>query len=76
MNAASQKAKILKYCETHGSITNREAFIKLHINSPTKRISELRRMGYQVRTEIEKRKNESGEEVKYNRYFISAAEGA
>lgn len=70
MQAATQKAKILQYCEEHGSITNREAFEKLFINSPTKRISELKKAGYDVRPVMETRTNAAGETVRFNRYFI------
>lgn len=70
----SQRIKILQYCEENGSITNREATVKLNINSPTKRISELRYMGYDVQTVKETRINSSGEKVDFYRYFISAPE--
>ena len=45
MNPATQKGKILEYCAAHGSITIRDAFEKLNINSPSKRISEMRYAG-------------------------------
>lgn len=67
----SQRNKILQYCAENGSITVREAFEKLHINSPTKRISEIRQAGYDVQTVTEKRKNTAGNEVKYTRYYIN-----
>ena len=70
MNTATQKEKILGYCAEHGSITIREAFEKLCINSPSKRISELRRAGYDVQTTVETRVNANGDEVRFNRYFI------
>lgn len=70
MNAATQQAKILAYCNEHGSITVRDAFNKLDINSPTKRISELRKAGYDVKTVEESRVKDSGKTVRYTRYFI------
>ena len=70
MDKATQKGKILAYCREHGSITVRDAFNKLNINSPTKRISELRRAGYDVQTFDETRANGSGETVRYTRYYI------
>lgn len=73
MDKATQKRKILEYCAEHGSITVREAFEKLNINSPTKRISELRASGYDVQTFDETRTKEDGETVKFRRYFISGA---
>ena len=75
MNPATQKGKILGYCAEHGSITIRDAFEKLHINSPSKRISELRKSGlYDVKSIDERRLNADGDEVKFKRYFIKAVE--
>lgn len=75
MNAATQQAKILQYCAEHGSITIREAFEKLDINSPSKRISELRNSGnYDVQSVREYRTNKAGEEKHYNRYFIEVVQ--
>lgn len=75
MDAATQKGKILQYCAEHGSITIREAFEKLYINSPSKRISELRRSGeYDVQAVEESRVNKDGETKTYKRYFIKAVE--
>jgi hypothetical protein len=76
MNPATQKGKILNYCAAHGSITIRDAFEKLHINSPSKRISELRNSGlYDVKSIVETRVNAAGDEVKFKRYFITTLEG-
>lgn len=72
MDKATQRGKILGYCAEHGSITIREAFEKLHINSPTKRISELKKAGHDIRTVIETRVKDDGETVRYKRYFINA----
>ena len=73
MNKQTQRGKILAYCKEHGSITVRDAFEKLYINSPTKRISELRHSGFNVETVTETRLNASGMEVTYKRYFITEA---
>ena len=77
MNPATQKGKILGYCAEHGSITIRDAFEKLHINSPSKRISELRNSGsYDVDDITEYVLDDEGKvETKYKRYFIRAMEG-
>jgi hypothetical protein len=75
MDKATQRGKILDYCAAHGSITIREAFEKLHINSPSKRISELRLSGrYEVKAVEEIRINDSGETKRYKRYFIKGVE--
>lgn len=71
MSKMTQRQKILDYCETHGCITVREAFEKLHINSPTKRISEIKKSGlFDVQTEEVRQTNASGENVKFTRYTI------
>lgn len=71
MDKATQKSKILAFCDKYGSITVRDAFEKLNINSPTKRISELRASGdFDIEIFEEKDKNSLGETVRYNRYFI------
>ena len=62
--------KILEYCAEYGSITAREAFIRLNINSPRKVISDLRRKGYEVKVE----KMDNNGKTPYNRYYISKKE--
>lgn len=70
MDKATQRGKILAYCAEHGSITVREAFTELGINSPTKRISEMRKSGEYTVTVVEER----NENKRWNRYFIAAKE--
>ena len=71
MDKATQRMKILAYCEQHGSITIREAFTKLNINSPSKRISEIRNSGkYIVKSVEESRTDENGNTTRWKRYFI------
>jgi hypothetical protein len=72
MNTETQKAKIVKYCTEHGSITIREAFTKLNINSPTKRISELRNSArYKVESVEESKTDKHGNTTRWKRYFIN-----
>jgi hypothetical protein len=72
MDKTTQRAKILAFCKKYGSITVRDAVTKLDINSPTKRISEMRHGGYDVQVIEEIRTKDNGEKVRYNRYFIKA----
>lgn len=75
MDALTQQNKILAYCEQHGSITVRDAFTKLNINSPTKRISEIRNSGkYTVRSIDESKTDENGNKIRWKRYFIGVAQ--
>lgn len=75
MDKATQQSRILAYCAEHGSITVRDAFVELNINSPTKRISEMRKSGrYKVDSVEESRTNQSGETTRWKRYFITPME--
>ena len=72
MDKATQRMKILAYCEQHGSITIREAFTKLNINSPSKRISEIRNSGkYNVKSIGESKTDADGNTTRWKRYFIN-----
>ena len=71
----THSAKVLAYCKQHGSITVRDAAVKLDINSPTKVISNMRLSGkYDVQDIEESRVNGNGETKRYKRYFIKAVE--
>jgi hypothetical protein len=71
MDKATQRGMILGYCAENGSITVREAFTELGINSPTKRISEIRNSGdYKVET-IEESRTHNGVTKRWKRYFIT-----
>lgn len=48
MNKQTQKQKILNWFNTRGEMTVRDAIIDLGINSPPKRIEELRKEGYPI----------------------------
>ena len=72
MDKATQRSKILAHCAENGSITVREAFLELNINSPTKRISEIRNSGeYKVETTDESRTDQNGTTKRWKRYFIT-----
>ena len=66
MDVATQQAKIIAYCEEHGSITAREAFIELNINSPRKAMSDLQSNGYIVKAVPQ----DNNGKKPYNRYYI------
>ena len=66
MSNATNWERVLAYCDEHGSITAREAFINLNINSPRKVISTLRSKGYKVREEPIPNNGKKP----YHRYFI------
>ena len=71
MNKVTQRAKIIEHCACYGSITIREAFTKLNINSPSKRISEIRKSGNYIVNSIEESKTDKdGNTTRRKRYFI------
>jgi len=65
----TQHAKILKHMQENGSITQREAMIDYSIQSFTKRISELRDMGYDI---AGIRKKHPVTKQEYTRYYLAA----
>lgn len=76
MDKATQRSRILAYCAEHGSITIREAFTELNINSPSKRISEMRKSGlWNVKAVDEIRTDKSGVTKRWKRYYITPLEG-
>ena len=68
-NKITQRAKILEILEKRGSTTVRELFNE-GINSPTKRLSELRAMGL-IREEWDFKLKEDGRKVRFKRYFLN-----
>ena len=66
----TQQQKILNYLVDNGSATVRELFIYCNINSPTKRLSELRKMGFITERTFTKTKAD-GKTVKYNKYYLT-----
>lgn len=65
MDKVTQQQRIVNYIRANGSATVRELFIACNINSPTKRLSEMRKLG--MITE-ESCKSASG--VPFKRYFL------
>lgn len=66
----TQEQKILNWIEEWGDITVREAFEHLHINSPTKVISDLNKKGANIKSALVTYEREDGTRGKYVRYFI------
>ena len=65
-----QRVLILQYLEEYGSATVRDLVVKLNINSPTKRISELVKLGYPIEKIWVKRTNSKGQTKRYMRYRL------
>lgn len=75
MNKLTQMNLVLEYCAIHGSITAREAFTELNINSPRKCISNIRKSGFHKVEEVtESRTDQNGIRKRWKRYFITPVE--
>lgn len=75
MDKATQRSMILGYCDEHGSITIREAFTELNINSPSKRISEIRKSGLYKVDGVDESRTTNGVTKRWKRYYISPLDG-
>ena len=66
----SQNERILDYIDKFGSITQQEAMNHLGVMRLASRISDLKRLGYQVESEMVVVKNRYGEECRIKRYKL------
>lgn len=70
MEKLTQCERILKYIEEQGSITQLDAFNEFGCMRLASRMSDLKKMGYNVTKKTEKKKNRYGDTVTYARYTI------
>lgn len=63
-----QREQIVDYLSINGYATVRDLVVKLNINSPTKRISELIRAGYPIEKSWVHRTNKKGENKRFIMY--------
>lgn len=66
----SQVKKAIEYIKEHGSITSREAFIKLRIMSFPKRICEMKNYGYLTKSVWESGIDDEGNKFRVKRYYF------
>lgn len=69
MDKRCQRAKIIAYLQENGSATIRELFLFCNINSPSKRLSELRKLGM-IDTVRCTTTNTAGETKRFCRYYL------
>lgn len=67
----TQKDRIINYIREFGSISSWEAYSELGITQLGARIDQLKKEGYEFKTEWEHRKNRYGEDVSYKRYYLT-----
>ena len=75
MDKITQQQRIVNYIRENGSATIRELFIYCNINSPSKRLSELRQLGMITEIRCEK-ENARGEKIRFKRYFLKGETNA
>ena len=64
----SQCERIVQYINQHGSISTLEAFTDLGCTRLASRITDLKRQGYNIKSEYTEGKNRYGEKVYFKKY--------
>ena len=67
----TQKDRILEYIRNFGSISSFEAYADLGITQLGTRIDQLKKEGYEFKTEWESNTNRFGEKTDYKRYYLA-----
>ena len=71
----SQNERILDYIREYGGITQLEALKELGVMRLASRISDLRRRGYPITSQVERVKNRYGEPCRVKRYSLGERNG-
>lgn len=66
----TQKDRIINYIREFGSISSWEAYSDLGITQLGARIDQLKKEGYEFKTEWESNTNRFGEKTDYKRYYL------
>lgn len=69
----TQNERVLSYIEEYGSITQLEALNDLGVMRLASRISDLKRKGYNIKSESVTIKNRYGEKCSIKRYSLGGA---
>ena len=73
---ATQCEKIVEYMQKHGSITQVQAFVDIGCFRLASRISDLKKQGYAIRSEMVKVKNRYDEDVQVAKYSLVGVENS
>lgn len=71
---ATQAERVLDYIEQFGSITQLEALKDLGVMRLASRISDLKKQGYPIKSDVETVKNRFGENCYIKRYSLQGGE--
>lgn len=74
MSKATQAQRVLAYIEKFGSITQYEALQDLGVMRLASRISDLKKQGYPIKSDMETVQNRFGENCKIKRYSLAVCE--
>lgn len=74
MSKVTQAQRVLQYMEDFGSITQLEALNDLGVMRLASRISDLKKDGYPIRSEIVTVKNRYGEHCNIKQYSLEGLE--
>lgn len=74
MSKATQAERVLQYIEDFGSITQLEALNDLGVMRLASRISDLKKLGYPIASEVQAVKNRYGENCYIKRYSLQGGE--
>lgn len=66
----NQKTRVINYIKEFGSISSWEAYADLGITQLGARIDQLKKDGYEFKTEWESSVNRFGEKTEYKRYSL------
>lgn len=75
MSKATQAQRVLDYMDTFGSITQLEALKDLGVMRLASRISDLKKQGYPITSDVVAVKNRFDEDCYIKRYKLVAADG-
>jgi hypothetical protein len=67
----TQKDRIINYIRQFGSISSWEAYSDLGITQLGARIDQLKKEGFEFKTEWESNTNRFGEKTDYKRYYLA-----
>lgn len=74
MSKVTQANRVLDYLDEKGSITQLEALQELGVMRLASRISDLKKKGYPIRSDVVAVKNRWGESCRIKRYSLWEAE--
>ena len=74
MSKQTQSERVLEYIESFGSITQLEALQDLGVMRLASRISDLKKLGYPITSNVEAVKNRYGENCYIKRYSLQGGE--